>query len=62
MQYIASKLNKHGIDTEDNMLIELKTNKGAIKRAKLYLGERIVLYSYTNLYDYKTYKLIYKTK
>jgi hypothetical protein len=59
MQFYAQKNKKLG--SQHEMLFTLKTIKGAIKRLQRYYGNTDVeLYTYTNVYDDTTYKLVYK--
>jgi hypothetical protein len=59
MQFYAQK-NKT-IGTKHEMLFTLKTIDGAIARLKKYYGNtNVELYTYTNVYDKTTYKLVYK--
>ena len=59
MQFYAQKNKELG--TQHQMLFTLKTIKGAIARLKRYYGNsNVELYTYTNVFDDTTYKLVYK--
>lgn len=59
MKYYAYKLTDKGTEpmgTSGRILFELKTHKGAIRRALCVLGHNFRLFSYTNFYDDKTFR------
>jgi hypothetical protein len=56
--YIPREDGSEPMGTEHKILFELKTMRGAIRRARRSLGDRFKLYSYTKFYDDKTFKLI----
>ena len=49
--YIPTKENREPTGTFTRIVFELKTDIGAIKRAKRILGENIKLIRYTNPYN-----------
>lgn len=67
MNFLAYRPDKNGnepMGTADKCLWldrhsdGLKTTKGAIKRARRLIGTPFKLFSFTNIYDEKTYKKI----
>ena len=60
-KYYAYKLTKEGkepMGTQDRILFELKTNRGAIARALRILGKGCRVYRYRNFYDNSTFHCI----
>ncbi len=59
--YFYIKHNNHKKTTQpDEYLLTLKTYKGAIRHAIRNYTDNIEVYTYTNIYDDTTYKLIFK--
>ena len=59
--FLAMRLRADGTEpmgTSDQMIIDLKTVQGALKRARRYFGHGVRLYSFTNIYNQDTYRLI----
>lgn len=57
----APKDGKEPMGTDRKLLFELKSIKGAHRRAQRVLGERYgeyVLFTYTNFYNDKTFKKV----
>lgn len=52
-------LGKEPLGTLGKILIERKTVNGAIRFTKKCFGNDFTLYSFTNLYDDKTFKKVY---
>jgi len=46
---------KEPTGTSNRLLYELKTKRGALKRAYKFLGNTARVYTYTNLYNESTY-------
>lgn len=64
MNYFAYTPNKNGkyvCGSSGKMFIELKTNRGAIKRAIKYMGKNIRVFRYYHFYDNSTFTQIYGT-
>ena len=54
-------LKNEPVGTFGKMMFELKTTNGAINRCNKGFGSQpFLLYSYTNFYDNKTFKLVYE--
>lgn len=66
MNFYAYEPDKNGnepMGTEGRVLFELKTTRGAIRRAfRRFSGRPFRLYKYTNFYNDKTFTLIYENK
>jgi len=61
MKFYAYKLTDKGTEpmgTQGRILFELKTFRGAYRRALRILGNNFRLFVYTNFYDDKTFKEI----
>lgn len=57
------KLGTEPLGTSERVLFELKTIKGAVRRARSRFGhDDFSLYSYTDFYDNDTFKKIDHTK
>lgn len=61
MQYYVyagfNKLGEESLGTEGrNIWKDLKTDKGALRRAQRRYPQGFRLYRFTNFYDYKTFK------
>ena len=70
MKFYAYKPRTDGIDhggptgnapmgTEGQLLFELKTKAGAIRRARRLLGSSFVLFTYWNFYDDATFRRVH---
>lgn len=56
-----SELKNEPVGTFGKSMFELKTINGAINRCKrIFNNNPFILYSYTNFYNDKTFKLIYE--
>ncbi len=56
--YIPDKNGKWSVGSTGKLLFELKTDKGAIRRANRILGLNCIVERYTNFYDDSTFKRI----
>jgi hypothetical protein len=62
MKFYAYKPRKDGTEplgTDGRILFELKTVRGAIRRAKRILGESCRVFQYTNFYNDETFRRVY---
>lgn len=57
--YIPTASGHCPMGTENRILFELKTIRGAIKRCNRTLGNVWVLFRYTNFYDNKTFSFVH---
>jgi len=56
-----SELGQESLGTEGKHIWrDLKTLRGAIRRMRLYGYESFRIYTFSNFYDDKTFKLVYK--
>lgn len=56
-------LGQEPLGTENkNLWWDLKTVRGAIKRARRFFGNDFSLYTYTNFYDSSTFKQVNTTQ
>lgn len=65
MKFYAYKPDSNGnepMGTSGRILFELKTVRGAIRRARRMLGNNIKVFHYTNFYNGKTFKQIGEQK
>jgi len=54
--YIPTKDGKEPMGTTNKLIMyDLKTARGAHRRARKYLGSKYLLFRYTNFYDDKTF-------
>ena len=55
------ELGKEPCGSDGRMLFELKTTLGAVNRcARVFKDKPFMLYTYTNFYDNKTFRLVYR--
>jgi len=54
--YIPKEDGSAPMGTANKLLFELKTHKGAIRRAGRLLGNPFCVFTYRNFYDSKTFK------
>jgi hypothetical protein len=57
--YVPDKDGREPLGTAGRIRFELRTNSGAIRRARRLLGDKVVVSSYTNFYIDETFKVIY---
>lgn len=60
--YIPTDTGKEPTGSDNRIIFELKTIKGAIKRAINSLGHTFQLHKYSNFYDDNTFQLIVDRK
>jgi len=58
--YIPDRYGREPVGGSNKILFELKTDSGAIRRAKRILGPNARVIRYTQFYDETTYKQITK--
>ena len=56
-----ANLENEPCGTEGRSLDDLKTVRGVVNRRKACGWVRFTVYSYTNFYDARTFKLVYST-
>lgn len=57
--YKPDSIGREPMGTADKLLFELKTYKGAIRRAIRILGKRVEVFRYTDFYRASTHTRIY---
>lgn len=56
--YVPTEEGEEPMGTANRIKFQLKTNRGAIRRAKRVLGDNFCLFTYTNFYNDLTFKEI----
>ena len=56
--YKPDDSGKESMGTSGRILFELKTAKGAIRRAKRILGDNVRIFVYTNFYNSETFRQV----
>jgi hypothetical protein len=56
--YRPGRDGRYPLGTEGKLLFKLKTDQGAVQRARKVLGPHACVFTYSNFYDNKTFRLV----